>query len=93
LIQAIPYCGTPPVPGELLTRFNLDWVLIVCLVALTIAHLSQVKDTLRRSAVLTGWFIASAALISPLCAFQSRSSLHAFRSTWSCCSSRRHSSR
>lgn len=81
LLQAIPYCGTPPVPGELLTRFNLDWALIACLAVLTIAHLSQIKDALRRSAVLTGWLVASAALISPLCAlsvalFSARVSQH-----------------
>lgn len=77
----IPYCGTAPAPGELLTRFNLDVVLIVCLVALASVHLIQVKDTLRRSTALAGWLVAAAALISPLCAlsvalFSARISQH-----------------
>jgi putative membrane protein len=77
----IPYCGAPPAPGELLTRFNLDFVLIACLAVLTIAHLTQVKDTLRRNTALAGWLVAAAALISPLCAlsvalFSARISQH-----------------
>ncbi len=79
--QVIPYCGTPPVPGELLTRFNLDVVLIAILAMLTIAHLTQIKDTVRRSAALAGWLVAAAALLSPLCAlsvalFSARISQH-----------------
>jgi len=81
LNQVIPYCGTPPVPGELLTRFNLDVVLIAILAMLTIAHLTQIKDTVRRSAALAGWLVAAAALLSPLCAlsvalFSARISQH-----------------
>jgi putative membrane protein len=65
----------------LLTRFNLDFVLIACLAALAIAHLIHIKYTLRRSMVLVGWLVASAALISPLCAlsvalFSARISQH-----------------
>jgi putative membrane protein len=65
----------------LLTRFNLDFVLIACLVALASAHLTRIKGHSRRGAALAGWSVAAAALISPLCAlsvalFSARISQH-----------------
>ena len=72
-----PYCGSPPVPGELLTRFNLDPVLILALVTLVIVH---VRYLYRRRAAdptrpdcslryaIAGWLVVTAALLSPLCA-------------------------
>jgi putative membrane protein len=77
----IPYCGTPPAPGELLARSNLDPLLIVCLCVLALVHLSQVNDKGQRRTVLLGWLVAAAALVSPLCAlsvalFSARISQH-----------------
>jgi putative membrane protein len=81
LTLPIPYCGTPPAPGELLTRFNLDPILIAILASLVVLHLTQVKDNRSRRYALLGWTVASAALISPLCAlsvslFSARISQH-----------------
>jgi putative membrane protein len=61
------YCGTPPVPGELWGRFNLDPVLIAALVLLSAAAWRWAPPE-RRTAALAGWGIAAAALLSPLCA-------------------------
>lgn len=64
----LPYCGLPPVPGELLLRFNLDPVLILTLAALGGGHtLLQTNRRLRTYAAV-GWCVAAAAFISPLCA-------------------------
>ncbi len=77
----IPYCGTPPAPGELLTRFNLDPLLIAALAAIVLVHLIRITDNRQRQYVLIGWLVAAAALISPLCAlsvalFSARISQH-----------------
>jgi putative membrane protein len=70
----LPYCGSPPVPGELLTRFNLDPILLAALLTLAVLHLLHLR---RRHGVgprgslacaSVGWLIAGAALVSPLCA-------------------------
>lgn len=64
-----PYCGAPPDPGGLIGRFNIDPVLILVLVALTLVHLRTVAPSaeLRRRA-LAGWLVAAVAFLSPLCA-------------------------
>ena len=64
----LPYCGTPPAPGELLTRFNLDPILIAALVALAFLHVYVSRTRRTRLLASAGWCIAAAALISPLCA-------------------------
>jgi len=64
----VPYCGTPPAPGELLTRFNLDPILIAALLALAFLHLYVSETRRARLLASAGWCIAAAALISPLCA-------------------------
>ena len=65
----IPYCGTPPAPGELLTRFNLDPVLLVALAVVIAAHYRLApRSAADRSIALAGWSIATLAFISPLCA-------------------------
>lgn len=69
----LPYCGSPPAPGELLTRFNLDPVLIIVLIVLAGLHLQHLRrrpDAPRGllAAASLGWLSAAAALISPLCA-------------------------
>jgi putative membrane protein len=68
VIARLPYCGSPPIPGELLTRFNLDPVLIVALLVLGIGHVSAAQSTRARLSAGCGWVIAAAAFVSPLCA-------------------------
>ena len=68
MITQLPYCGTPPAPGTLLERFNLDPVLIFSLVALAGWHLRSVRGRAALGATCIGWGIVAAALLSPLCA-------------------------
>jgi putative membrane protein len=68
VIERLPYCGSPPLPGELLTRFNLDPVLIVALLALGIGHFNRAASPRARLAAACGWGIAAVAFVSPLCA-------------------------
>ena len=67
----VPYCGLPPAPQNLAMRWNLDPVLIACLLAM----LGLFLWTARRrpgdrgtTALCAGWAVSSLALISPLCA-------------------------
>jgi len=63
------YCGAPPIPGGLLERFNLDPVLIVALVAVAALHIRyNFRGGRPTSCAATGWAIAAAAFVSPLCA-------------------------
>ena len=39
MLETLPYCGLPPVPGELLHRFNLDPVLLAVLALVAGAHI------------------------------------------------------
>jgi putative membrane protein len=74
VMQQVPYCGSAPLPGELLSRFNWDPWLITVFVLLGVWHLSdhRVKGRIwlrrERAYSLAGWSVAAAALISPLCA-------------------------
>lgn len=70
----VPYCGSAPLPGDLLARFNFDPALMVSLllvgaIQLWALHRSGEPHG-RRSGVFccAGWLVASAAFISPLCA-------------------------
>jgi putative membrane protein len=70
--HTLPYCGLPPLPADLLDRFNLDPVLLVVLAALTTLHLLFVKrgygSWQLAGWALAGWALAAAAFVSPLCA-------------------------
>src|ERR1700761_4063995 len=77
MVEHMPYGGLPPVPGELLMRFNLDPVLMVALVALglwqvnhvlSFAYVSPAAAARHRLCAALGWSAAAVALISPLCA-------------------------
>jgi putative membrane protein len=68
LHSLIPYCGTPPLPSDILGRFNLDPVLIGVLLVLAGFHVRAVRRSAVAGYVAGGWLIAAAALISPLCA-------------------------
>jgi putative membrane protein len=70
----LPYCGSAPLPGDLLTRFNLDGVLIVSLILLAGWQFWAVGRTgaggmrRRQAFSIAGWLIAGTAFVSPLCA-------------------------
>lgn len=68
MMDPLPYCGTPPAPGELLTRFNLDPALIMVLAALALGHFALTRNRRSRLHAACGWLIAAAAFLSPLCA-------------------------
>jgi putative membrane protein len=70
MITELPYCGAAPSPGELLTRFNLDPVLIVVLALAIGLQLGWTEGATprQRAAGVLGWLVASVALLSPLCA-------------------------
>jgi putative membrane protein len=72
----IPYCGPPPSPETLSSRWNLDPVLVSALVLLTCLYALGVwrvrregRDVpaWRQALFYAGWAITAAALISPLC--------------------------
>lgn len=71
----IPYCGVPPVPGALWSRWNFDPVLIAILILLAGLYAVAASGALRHrkiargniAAFAAGWAVLSAALISPLC--------------------------
>lgn len=74
----LPYCGTPPVPAELWSRWNLDPVLLSVLALLMLWH-AQRTGVLRnvtairtpRRAVayfIAGWTALALGLVSPICA-------------------------
>ncbi|HEY3731024.1 MAG TPA: cytochrome c oxidase assembly protein [Steroidobacteraceae bacterium] len=65
----IPYCGSPPFPGDLWHRFNLDPILIAALIVLLLLHLRALRtEPDKRFLAIAGWLVAAAALLSPLCA-------------------------
>jgi putative membrane protein len=63
----IPYCGVAPLPGELLTRFNVDPILCGVLLGLATIHVAELRGRMRKLAA-AGWLVTAAAFISPLCA-------------------------
>jgi putative membrane protein len=72
----IPYCGLPPSPDTLWSRWNLDPVLIGALVLLSGLYAlgawrarqqGCAPPVWRQALFYIGWAITAAALISPLC--------------------------
>ncbi|MGK7650991.1 cytochrome c oxidase assembly protein [Roseovarius sp. B08] len=61
----IPFCGTPPVPSDLWTRWLFDPLLMAGLAALALALAWKASD--RRAAV-AGWVLVALLFVSPLCA-------------------------
>ncbi|WP_457092766.1 cytochrome c oxidase assembly protein [Microvirga sp. P5_D2] len=64
----VPYCGSPPVPGQL--TWNLDPVLIALLVIVPILYGIGSRgqaDRHQRWCFYLGWAVLAAALVSPLC--------------------------
>lgn len=62
-METIPYCGTPPTPAEGLA-LNLDpWLMAALLGFLALAW----PRAEARAALLGGWAVLAAAVLSPLC--------------------------
>ena len=68
LATQLPYCGTPPLPGALLTRFNLDPLLIAALLVALLLLLRVAANPKARRYAACGWGICAFAFVSPLCA-------------------------
>lgn len=74
-----PYCGTPPDPGEIWTRWRLDPVVLAILGAIWLWYvfgylrarrlgLPGAPSRLHCACFHAGWLVATLALVSPLCA-------------------------
>lgn len=61
----IPFCGAPPLPGELWSRWTFDPFLLGGLALALALGLAAAEDRRR---LLLGWSIAAALFVSPLCA-------------------------
>lgn len=72
-----PYCGAAPSAAELLSRWNLDPVLLLCLFALVSLHaagLARAGISIHDRKIKyfsTVWLLVFALFISPLCALTS----------------------
>ncbi|ABD04871.1 conserved hypothetical protein [Rhodopseudomonas palustris HaA2] len=72
-----PYCGAAPLPAELLSRWNVDPVLLVALGGGCVLHLGLLwreREGDRRSrmaSAATAWALLFALFVSPLCALTS----------------------
>jgi putative membrane protein len=78
----VPYCGAPPLPGEVLAHWNLDPVLIAALLAATAFGARHAFYSSRHRLAYWGGFAALClAFVSPLCVlgsglFAARSAHH-----------------
>jgi len=68
MLAPVPYCGSAPIPAELLSRFNLDPILVATLILIAAVHLACVPQATAKARAAAGWLVAAAAFISPLCA-------------------------
>lgn len=60
-----PFCGNPPLPAELLTRWTLDPALLAGLAVALAAGLTAAED---RRKLMLGWALVAFLFVSPLCA-------------------------
>ena len=61
----VPFCGVPPLPGDLWARWTFDPILLAGLGLLAVLLAWSAQD--RRAAML-GWALTAALFISPICA-------------------------
>lgn len=64
------YCGLPPAPGDLWSRWNADpWLLALSAATLgSYLLISRSAPAARRWMFVAGWLVTVLALVSPLCA-------------------------
>jgi putative membrane protein len=72
-LASMPYCGAPPLPGELAGRWNLDPLLLATLAAAALlyalaARRSPSLGPAQRRAFAAGGLVLVLVLVSPLCA-------------------------
>jgi putative membrane protein len=72
--ENVPYCGTPPIPGELWQNWNLDPVLIAVLLVAVGTYAvgasrsdARAVEHWRHACFYAGWGMLVAMLVSPLC--------------------------
>ncbi|MGF7147319.1 putative membrane protein [Sphingomonas zeicaulis] len=65
-----PYCGSAPLPAELITRWNLDPVLLIGLVAAAIL-IRRLPGKTERAAAMIALALCALSFVSPLCAMTS----------------------
>lgn len=70
MMVQLPYCGAAPVPGDLLTRFNIDPIVISALILALSVQLwgARPLSSGRLVSGVAGWLVAAGAFLSPLCA-------------------------
>jgi putative membrane protein len=61
----VPYCGAPPVPGELWRSWNADPVLLLALAVCALGALACRRP--ERTAIHAGLLAVAAVTVSPLC--------------------------
>lgn len=67
-----PYCGPAPSPGELLSRWNLDPLILLAMASLMMGWLLWGrKDRAGRWAIAGSQFLVLVVFVSPLCALAS----------------------
>jgi len=75
-LTVVAYCGLPPSPAEIWTRWRLDPVVLAFLLGWLALHIAGARALSRTPRRLTrrelalfgsGWLIATLALVSPLC--------------------------
>ena len=71
----LPYCGAPPVPEELMFRWNFDAALIVVMLSLLLSQIIVLRNSseLRTKSGLlaAAWALLFVLFISPFCALTS----------------------
>jgi putative membrane protein len=74
-----PYCGSAPLPDELISRWNLDPLLVGALLLLVAWQARQEAQPWRRACFAAAILLLVAVFLSPLCALSS--ALFAVRAT------------
>jgi len=66
-----PYCGAPPLPADIWTRWNADPVLLAALPLLALAHIAIARPAGRATCLPIAWGLLAVVFISPFCALAS----------------------
>lgn len=61
----IPFCGTPPLPADLWTRWTFDPVLIA---GLLVAFVAGISFAPRKDRFMMSWALVAVLFVSPICA-------------------------
>lgn len=64
----VPFCGAPPLPAELLSRWTFEPALLIGLALALAAGLGAAPAGRPRGAFLAGWGLTALLFVSPICA-------------------------